>query len=65
MESDIWDEIAFKCRYELDDAQVVKIAYIYYLELVEWYFDLMKRKQEKNASNAAEKTTMVGLKMLE
>ncbi|MFS7952940.1 putative transcription factor & chromatin remodeling ARID family [Helianthus anomalus] len=56
IESDTWGEIAFKCGYEPDDAQMVKIAYIYYLELVEWYFALMKRKQEKNASNVAEKT---------
>ncbi|MFS7932251.1 hypothetical protein Hanom_Chr04g00365651 [Helianthus anomalus] len=48
------DGIAFKCGYKPDDAQVVKIAYIYYLELVEWYFDFMKRKKEKDASDVIE-----------
>ncbi|KAF5789192.1 putative transcription factor & chromatin remodeling ARID family [Helianthus annuus] len=59
MENDTWDEIAFKCGYDPDDAQVVKIAYIYYLELVEWYFDYMIRKKEKIASDAAKEASKV------
>ncbi|MFS8008085.1 putative transcription factor interactor and regulator CCHC(Zn) family [Helianthus anomalus] len=59
MENDTWNEIAFKCGYDPDDAQVVKIAYIYYLELVEWYFDYMMRKKEKIASDAAKKASKV------
>ncbi|MFS8026349.1 putative transcription factor & chromatin remodeling ARID family [Helianthus anomalus] len=29
IEDDLWDEVAFKCGYEPDNAHVVKVAYIY------------------------------------
>ncbi|KAM0006436.1 putative transcription factor & chromatin remodeling ARID family [Helianthus debilis subsp. tardiflorus] len=52
IEDDLWDEVAFGCGYEPDDAHVVKVAYIYCIELIEWYFDLMKKKQDNNAPDA-------------
>ncbi|KAJ0637710.1 putative transcription factor interactor and regulator CCHC(Zn) family [Helianthus annuus] len=47
MEKNMWDVIAAKYGYEPDDAYEVKVAYIYYLELVEWYFDYMKKERGK------------------
>ncbi|KAM0047218.1 putative transcription factor interactor and regulator CCHC(Zn) family [Helianthus debilis subsp. tardiflorus] len=53
MEKNLWDVIAAKYGYEPDDANEVKVAYIYYLELVEWYFDYMKKERGKKANVTA------------
>ncbi|KAM0045558.1 putative transcription factor & chromatin remodeling ARID family [Helianthus debilis subsp. tardiflorus] len=50
MEKNMWDVIAAKYGYEPDDAYEVKVAYIYYLELVEWYFDYMRKERGKKAN---------------
>ncbi|KAJ0719843.1 putative transcription factor & chromatin remodeling ARID family [Helianthus annuus] len=50
MERNLWDVIAAKYGYEPDDAYEVKVAYIYYLELVEWYFDYMRKERGKKAN---------------
>ncbi|MFS8027489.1 putative transcription factor interactor and regulator CCHC(Zn) family [Helianthus anomalus] len=50
MEKNLWDVIAAKYGYEPDDAYEVKVAYIYYLELVEWYFDYMRKEHGKKAN---------------
>ncbi|KAJ0755447.1 putative transcription factor interactor and regulator CCHC(Zn) family [Helianthus annuus] len=60
MEKNLWDVIAAKYGYEPDDAHEVKVAYIYYLELVEWYFDFMKGKRGKNTNVMAEKSNNNG-----
>ncbi|KAM0070889.1 putative transcription factor & chromatin remodeling ARID family [Helianthus debilis subsp. tardiflorus] len=49
-EKNLWDVIAAKYGYEPDDAYEVKVAYIYYLELVEWYFDFMRNERGKKAN---------------
>ncbi|KAM0058416.1 putative transcription factor interactor and regulator CCHC(Zn) family [Helianthus debilis subsp. tardiflorus] len=50
MEKNMWDVIAAKYGYEPDDAYEVKVAYIYYLELVEWYIDYMRKERGKKAN---------------
>ncbi|KAM0014929.1 putative transcription factor interactor and regulator CCHC(Zn) family [Helianthus debilis subsp. tardiflorus] len=50
MEKNLWDVIAAKYGYEPDDAYEVKVAYIYYLELVEWYFDYMRKERGKKVN---------------
>ncbi|KAF5774434.1 putative transcription factor interactor and regulator CCHC(Zn) family [Helianthus annuus] len=50
MEKNLWDVIAAKYGYEPDDAYEVKVAYIYYLELVEWYFNFMRNEHGKKAN---------------
>ncbi|MFS7914683.1 putative transcription factor interactor and regulator CCHC(Zn) family [Helianthus anomalus] len=60
MEKNLWDVIAAKYGYEPGDAHEVKVAYIYYLELVEWYFDFMKGKRGKNANVMDEKSNNNG-----
>ncbi|KAF5781440.1 putative transcription factor interactor and regulator CCHC(Zn) family [Helianthus annuus] len=51
IEDDLLDEVAFEYGYEPDDTHMV-VAYIYYIELIEWYFDLMKKTGDKNAPDA-------------
>ncbi|KAJ0780276.1 putative transcription factor interactor and regulator CCHC(Zn) family [Helianthus annuus] len=53
MEKNMWDVIAAKYGYEPDDAYEMKVAYIYYLELVEWYFDYMKKERERKEDGMA------------
>ncbi|MFS7950192.1 putative transcription factor interactor and regulator CCHC(Zn) family [Helianthus anomalus] len=60
MEKNSWDVIAAKYGYEPDDAYEVKVAYIYYLELVEWYFDFMKKERGKKANVMAENSSKNG-----
>ncbi|KAF5776420.1 putative transcription factor interactor and regulator CCHC(Zn) family [Helianthus annuus] len=50
MEKNLWDVIVAKYGYEPDDAYEVKVAYVYYLELVEWYFDFMRKERGKKAN---------------
>ncbi|KAM0049455.1 putative transcription factor & chromatin remodeling ARID family [Helianthus debilis subsp. tardiflorus] len=56
IDEDLWDEVAFKYGYCPDDAYVMKVAYMYYIELIEWYFELMKKKGDKNTAVAEEAT---------
>ncbi|KAL9994969.1 putative transcription factor interactor and regulator CCHC(Zn) family [Helianthus debilis subsp. tardiflorus] len=60
MEKNLWDVIAAKYGYEPDDAYEVKVAYIYYLELVEWYFDFMRKERGKKANVMAENSNNNG-----
>ncbi|KAJ0623407.1 putative transcription factor interactor and regulator CCHC(Zn) family [Helianthus annuus] len=53
MEKNMWDVIAAKYGYEPDDAYEMKVTYIYYLELVEWYFDYMKKERERKEDGMA------------
>ncbi|MFS7927950.1 putative transcription factor & chromatin remodeling ARID family [Helianthus anomalus] len=62
IENDAWEHVAVKCGFDVDDAQEVKITYVHYIDLLEWYFDLMKKKcmkdgikeNEASSSNAKE-----------
>ncbi|MFS7986689.1 hypothetical protein Hanom_Chr11g01013251 [Helianthus anomalus] len=49
--------VTVKGGFEPDDAHVVKVAYIYYIELIEWYFELMIKKGDKNAPEGNEAST--------
>ncbi|MFS7961458.1 putative transcription factor & chromatin remodeling ARID family [Helianthus anomalus] len=48
-EDDLSAEVAVEYGFEQDDAHVVKVAYMYYIELIQWYFELMKKKGDTNA----------------
>ncbi|KAM0063402.1 putative transcription factor interactor and regulator CCHC(Zn) family [Helianthus debilis subsp. tardiflorus] len=53
MEKDMWDVISVKHGYEPDDAYEIKVAYIYYLELVKWYFDYIKKERVRKKDGMA------------
>ncbi|MFS8026093.1 hypothetical protein Hanom_Chr16g01482931 [Helianthus anomalus] len=57
IEDDPWDEVAVEYGYEPNDAHVVKVSCIFYIELIEWHFDLMNKKGDKNAPEANEAST--------
>ncbi|KAJ0551156.1 putative transcription factor & chromatin remodeling ARID family [Helianthus annuus] len=49
IEDDLWAKVAVEYGFEANDAHVVKVAYMYYIELIEWYFELMKKNGDTNA----------------
>ncbi|KAJ0940185.1 putative transcription factor & chromatin remodeling ARID family [Helianthus annuus] len=49
IEDDLWAEVAGEYGFELDDARVIKVAYVYYIELIEWFSELMKKNGGTNA----------------
>ncbi|KAJ0751988.1 putative transcription factor & chromatin remodeling ARID family [Helianthus annuus] len=49
IKDDLWDGVAVEYGIELEDTHVAKVAYIYYIELIKWYFKLMKKKGDTNA----------------
>ncbi|KAJ0861824.1 putative transcription factor & chromatin remodeling ARID family [Helianthus annuus] len=53
-QDDAWDKIALQCGFDCDDDFEVKVAYVRYIELVEWYYEVMKSKCEKSESNKFE-----------
>ncbi|MFS8005696.1 hypothetical protein Hanom_Chr13g01240401 [Helianthus anomalus] len=57
MEKDMWGDISVKYGYEADDAYEMKVAYIYYLELVEWYFDYIKKERARKKDGMAESSS--------
>ncbi|KAF5791103.1 putative transcription factor & chromatin remodeling ARID family [Helianthus annuus] len=54
VQDDAWDNIALQCGFDCDDDFEVKVAYVRYIELVEWYYEVMKIKREKSGSNKFE-----------
>ncbi|KAM0048694.1 putative transcription factor & chromatin remodeling ARID family [Helianthus debilis subsp. tardiflorus] len=54
IEDDLWAEAAVEYGFEANDAYVIKVAYVYYVELIEWYFEFIKKKGDKNAAIAGE-----------
>ncbi|KAM0041014.1 hypothetical protein Hdeb2414_s0011g00361241 [Helianthus debilis subsp. tardiflorus] len=54
IEDDTWNKIALQCGFDCEDAQEVKIAYARYVELLEWYFDMMKIKRKEKENNGSE-----------
>ncbi|KAM0001653.1 putative transcription factor & chromatin remodeling ARID family [Helianthus debilis subsp. tardiflorus] len=54
VQDDVWDKIALQCGFDCHDAYEVKVAYVRYIELVEWYYEVMKIKREKSRSNKVE-----------
>ncbi|KAJ0794825.1 putative transcription factor interactor and regulator CCHC(Zn) family [Helianthus annuus] len=57
MEKDMWGDISVKYGYEADDAYEIKVAYVYYLELVEWYFDYIKKERAREKVGMAESSS--------
>ncbi|KAF5810678.1 putative transcription factor interactor and regulator CCHC(Zn) family [Helianthus annuus] len=49
LEDDSWAEVALEYGYEKVDGFEMKVSYVHYIELFEWYFDYMKKKGDKNA----------------
>ncbi|MFS7951427.1 putative transcription factor & chromatin remodeling ARID family [Helianthus anomalus] len=47
IEDDAWNSIAVQCGFDCEDAQEVKITYVRYVDLLEWYFDVMKFKRNE------------------
>ncbi|KAM0028219.1 putative transcription factor interactor and regulator CCHC(Zn) family [Helianthus debilis subsp. tardiflorus] len=60
MEKDKWGEISVKYGYDADDAYEMKVAFIYYLELVEWYFDYIKKERAREKVGMAESSSNCG-----
>ncbi|MFS7909751.1 putative transcription factor & chromatin remodeling ARID family [Helianthus anomalus] len=56
IEDDLWAEVAVEYGFDADDAYVIKVAYVYYLELIEWYFEFMKKQGDRNAAIAGEES---------
>ncbi|KAJ0958851.1 hypothetical protein HanPSC8_Chr01g0043451 [Helianthus annuus] len=49
LEDDSWAEVALEYGYEKVDGFEMKVSYVHYIELFEWYFKYMKEKGDKNA----------------
>ncbi|KAJ0433692.1 putative transcription factor & chromatin remodeling ARID family [Helianthus annuus] len=49
IEDDSWAEVALEYGYEKDGGFEMKVSYVHYIELFEWYFDYMKKKGDTNA----------------
>ncbi|MFS7994457.1 putative transcription factor & chromatin remodeling ARID family [Helianthus anomalus] len=54
VQDNAWDKIAIQCGLDYDDDFEAKVAYVRYIELVEWYFEVMNIKREKSGSNKYE-----------
>ncbi|MFS8030279.1 putative transcription factor & chromatin remodeling ARID family [Helianthus anomalus] len=57
IQDNAWNKVAINSGFDCDDDYEVKVAYVRYIELVEWYFELMKAKHEKNEDNTHEAGT--------
>ncbi|MFS7979968.1 hypothetical protein Hanom_Chr10g00933901 [Helianthus anomalus] len=57
IQDNAWNKVAEQCGFDCDDDYEVKVAYVRYIELVEWYFEFMKAKREKNEDNTHEAGT--------
>ncbi|KAJ0654647.1 putative transcription factor interactor and regulator CCHC(Zn) family [Helianthus annuus] len=60
MAKDKWGEISVKYGYDKDDAYEMKVAYVYYLELAEWYFDYIKKERAREKVGMAESSSNCG-----
>ncbi|KAL9996426.1 putative transcription factor interactor and regulator CCHC(Zn) family [Helianthus debilis subsp. tardiflorus] len=60
MAKDKWGEISVKYGYDMDDAYEMKVAFVYYLELVEWYFDYIKKERAREKVGMAESSSNCG-----
>ncbi|KAJ0808857.1 putative transcription factor & chromatin remodeling ARID family [Helianthus annuus] len=54
VQDNAWNKVDVQCGFDCDDDFEVKVAYVRYIELVEWYFELMKTKRERNEDNTHE-----------
>ncbi|MFS7994452.1 putative transcription factor & chromatin remodeling ARID family [Helianthus anomalus] len=54
VQDNAWDKIAIQCGLDCDDDSEAKVAYVRYIELLEWYFEVMKIKRKKSRRNKYE-----------
>ncbi|MFS7949338.1 putative transcription factor & chromatin remodeling ARID family [Helianthus anomalus] len=57
IQDNAWNIVTLQCGFDCDDDYEAKVAYVRYIELVEWYFELTKTKRERIEVNTHEAGT--------
>ncbi|MFS8004881.1 putative transcription factor & chromatin remodeling ARID family [Helianthus anomalus] len=54
-EDDAWEQVAVQCRFFVVMLKMSKVSYVRYVDLLEWYFQVMKNKRMEKTNLGSNK----------